>query len=51
MSGMQGLHQLMACLLYSCGLRLMECLRLRVKDIYFEQPQVGGTRANAKKTA
>jgi integron integrase len=38
--GMQGLHQLMARLLYGCGLRLMECLRLRVKDIDFEQSQV-----------
>ncbi len=36
-SGMQGLQQLMAQLLYGCGLRLMECLRLRVKDIDFEQ--------------
>ena len=37
LAGMQGLHQLMARLLYGCGLRLMECLRLRVKDIDFEQ--------------
>lgn len=40
LSGMQGLHQLMARLLYGCGLRLMECLRLRVKDIDFEQSQI-----------
>ena len=40
LSGMQGLHQLMAQLLYGCGLRLMECMRLRVKDIDFEQSQV-----------
>jgi len=40
LSGMQGLHQLMARLLYGCGLRLMECLRLRLKDIDFEQSQV-----------
>jgi len=39
-SGMQGLHQLMAKLLYGCGLRLMECMRLRVKDIDFEQSQI-----------
>ena len=39
-SGMQGLHQLMTKLLYGCGLRLMECMRLRVKDIDFEQSQV-----------
>jgi integron integrase len=40
LNGMQGLHQLMARLLYGCGLRLMECLRLRIKDIDFEQSQV-----------
>jgi integron integrase len=40
LSEMQGLHQLMARLLYGCGLRLMECLRLRVKDIDFEQSQI-----------
>jgi integron integrase len=38
--GMQGLHQLMVKLLYGCGLRLMECMRLRVKDIDFEQSQI-----------
>src|SRR5436309_10627161 len=32
---MQGEHQLMADLLYGSGLRLMECVRLRVKDIDF----------------
>lgn len=35
-SGMQGLHQLITKLHYGCGLRLMECMRLRVKDIDFE---------------
>ncbi len=34
---MSGVNQLMARLLYGSGLRLMECLRLRVKDIDFEQ--------------
>lgn len=29
---MSGTHQLMAKLLYGSGLRLMECIRLRVKD-------------------
>jgi len=28
-------YWLMACLLYGSGLRLMECLRLRVKDLDF----------------
>jgi integron integrase len=34
---MSGVNQLMARLLYGSGLRVMECLRLRVKDIDFEQ--------------
>ncbi|MER3545793.1 MAG: integron integrase [Chloroflexota bacterium] len=33
---MSGTHRLMAQLLYGAGLRLMECVRLRVKDIDFE---------------
>jgi integron integrase len=33
-------YLLMAQLLYGCGLRLMECVRLRVKDIDFEQHQI-----------
>ena len=33
-------HQLMAKLLYGSGLRLMECIRLRVKDLDFEQHQI-----------
>jgi len=35
-----GTKALMAKLLYGCGLRLMECLRLRVKDIDFDMNQV-----------
>jgi len=35
-----GEHQLMAQLLYGSGLRLMECLRLRVKDVDFENRQL-----------
>ena len=34
---LSGIHQLMAKLLYGSGLRLMECLRLRVKDLDFAQ--------------
>ena len=37
---MSGLPQLMARLLYGSGLRLMECIRLRVKDLDFEYRQV-----------
>jgi len=33
---LQGLHWLVACLQYGAGLRLMESLRLRVKDLDFE---------------
>jgi len=33
---LEGTHWLAACLLYGSGLRLMECLRLRVKDLEFE---------------
>ena len=37
---MSGLHQMMAKLLYGSGMRLMECLRLRVKDIEFARCQL-----------
>ncbi|MFH0924013.1 MAG: integron integrase [bacterium] len=37
---MTGIHALMAGLLYGCGLRLMECIRLRIKDVDFEQGQI-----------
>jgi hypothetical protein len=33
-------HGIMATLLYGAGLRLMECLRLRVKDIEFSRSEV-----------
>ena len=35
-----GIHGLIARVLYGTGLRLMECLRLRVKDIDFERSQI-----------
>ncbi len=37
---LEGRHWLMASLLYGAGLRLMECLRLRVKDLDFEYRQI-----------
>ena len=35
-----GTHHLMASLLYGAGLRLMECVRLRVKDLDFDYRQI-----------
>lgn len=35
-----GVHHLMASLLYGAGLRLMECIRLRVKDVDFGYQQI-----------
>jgi integrase len=37
---MSGENLLMTQLLVGSGLRLMECLRLRVKDVDFEQHQI-----------
>ncbi len=37
---MQGIHLLMARLLYGSGMRLMECIRLRVKDLDFERGRI-----------
>ena len=40
LAALSGRDKLMAQLLYGAGLRLMECLRLRVKDISFELGQL-----------
>lgn len=40
LDAMRGVHQLMAKLLYGSGLRLLECARLRVKDVDFAQHQI-----------
>lgn len=40
LDSMQGLNQLMAQLLYGSGLRISECMRLRVKDLDFDQKQI-----------
>jgi integrase len=37
---LDGMYQLMAKLLYGSGLRLQECLQLRVKDVAFEKRQI-----------
>ncbi len=36
----EGDARLMATLLYGCGLRLLECCRLRVKDVDFDRKQI-----------
>ncbi len=40
LAGLSGSHSLVAGLLYGSGLRLMECLRLRVKDLDFTYGQL-----------
>ncbi|MGH2620081.1 MAG: integron integrase [Anaerolineales bacterium] len=40
LQAMSGTPQLMAKLLYGSGLRVLECARLRVKDVDFEQRQI-----------
>ncbi len=40
LSHLRGVNWIMASLLYGSGLRLLECLRLRVKDIDFDYHQV-----------
>jgi integron integrase len=37
---MRGIHLLMARLIYGSGLRLMECIRLRIQDIDFGQEKI-----------
>jgi integrase len=40
LGALEGVHWVMASLLYSAGLRLLECLRLRVKDIDVASHQI-----------
>jgi len=40
LSRLSGVYWLMGSLLYGAGLRLMECVRLRVKDVDFSQRQI-----------
>jgi integron integrase len=49
LSAMEGLHWIMASLLYGAGLRLLECLRLRVKDIDFSSNQILVREGKGKK--
>ncbi len=50
---MSGVHWLMASLLYGSGLRLMECVRLRVKDVDFSRGEItvrGGKGGRDRRT-
>jgi integron integrase len=40
LNAMSGTPRIMAMLLYGAGLRLVECIRLRIKDIDFEKNQI-----------
>jgi integron integrase len=46
---MDGLPRLMATLLYGCGLRLLECCHLRVKDVDFGRHQITVRRGKGDK--
>jgi integrase len=46
---MAGLEALIARLLYGTGMRKMECLRLRVKDVDFDRGQIIVRQGKGKK--
>ncbi|MBK1832368.1 integron integrase [Verrucomicrobiaceae bacterium R5-34] len=50
LSQMEGVSLLMAKLMYGAGLRLMECMRLRVKDIDFENGYIEVVRGKGGKS-
>jgi len=49
LDSMAGVHYLMAALLYGTGMRLMECIRLRVQDIDFPYRQILVRNAKGKR--
>lgn len=49
MAGMEGVQGLIARLLYGTGMRLLECLRLRVQDIEFERRTIVVRRGKGDK--
>ena len=49
LSELEGVHYLMAALLYGAGMRLMECIRLRVQDLDFDYQQIHVRNAKGKK--
>lgn len=50
LSAMLGTPRLMAQLLYGAGLRVMECMTLRVKDFNFDRGTIVCARARATTT-
>jgi integron integrase len=40
MANLEGVYSLMARLIYGTGMRLMECIRLRVKDVDFDRHEI-----------
>ncbi len=49
LANLDGTYWIMAHLLYGAGLRLMECVRLRVKDVDFEMNQITVRDGKGKK--
>ena len=49
LSNLSGVHYLMASLLYGTGMRLMECITLRVKDIDFHHQLIHVRRGKGQK--
>ena len=49
LSSLEGTHWLVACILYGSGLRLMECIRLRVKDLDFDRLSITVRRGKGDK--
>ena len=47
LASLQGVHRLVGLLLYGSGLRLMECLTLRVKDLDLERGELTVRRGRA----
>ncbi|GMR16480.1 MAG: integron integrase IntIA [Gammaproteobacteria bacterium] len=47
--GNESVHSLMVHLLYGCGMRLMECVRLRILDVDFDYQQILVREAKGKK--
>ncbi len=46
---LEGVPLIMSSLLYGCGLRLQECLRIRVKDLDFERKQLVIQKSKGRK--